>query len=111
MTGSELYYYDVELVRGSPEYFESLKKSQAIAEEKEKLINQVSSFAERTDVDSKQLEEPGLRESGGWWSDLDPAIGSKHRSTVFAWESAIRGPSREQPRCSRCDSRSRRSSS
>jgi chromosome segregation ATPase len=41
MTGSELYYFDVELLRGTPEYFESLKKSQAIAEEKEKLINQV----------------------------------------------------------------------
>ena len=44
MTGTELYYYDVELVRGSPEYFESLKKSQAIAEEKEKLINQVRRY-------------------------------------------------------------------
>jgi len=41
MTGTELYYFDVELVRGSPEYFESLKKSQAIADEKDKLINQV----------------------------------------------------------------------
>jgi len=41
MTGTELYYFDVELLRGTPEYFESLKKNQAIAEEKEKLINQV----------------------------------------------------------------------
>ena len=28
-------------VRGTPEYFESLKKSQAVAEEKEKLLVQV----------------------------------------------------------------------
>ncbi len=41
MTGAELYYFDVELVRGTPEYFETLKKNQAIQEEKEKLINQV----------------------------------------------------------------------
>jgi hypothetical protein len=41
MTGTELYYFDAELLRGTPEYFESLKKNQAIAEEKEKLINQV----------------------------------------------------------------------
>lgn len=41
MTGSELYYFDVELVRGSPEYFESLKKTQAVADEKEKLLMQV----------------------------------------------------------------------
>ena len=41
MTGTELYYYDVELVRGTPEYFEALKKAQAIQEEKEKLLNQV----------------------------------------------------------------------
>jgi len=41
MTGTELYYYDVELVRGTPEYFESLKKSQAVADEKEKLLMQV----------------------------------------------------------------------
>eukprot|EP00960_Hanusia_phi_P054747 762760-Hanusia_phi.AAC.16 len=58
MTGTELYYYDVELVReqvgeecmqldmlrkvrGTPEYFESLKKTQAVAEEKEKLLMQV----------------------------------------------------------------------
>ena len=41
MTGSELYYFDVELLRGSPEYFESLKKSQQAADEKEKLLMQV----------------------------------------------------------------------
>jgi hypothetical protein len=41
MTGTELYYFDVELVRGTPEYFESLKKSQAVADEKEKLLLQV----------------------------------------------------------------------
>jgi chromosome segregation ATPase len=41
MTGTELYYFDVELVRGTPEYFESLKKSQAVADEKEKLLMQV----------------------------------------------------------------------
>mmetsp|Transcript_29099 Transcript_29099/g.59609 ORF Transcript_29099/g.59609 Transcript_29099/m.59609 type:complete len:408 (+) Transcript_29099:210-1433(+) len=41
MTGTELYYYDVELVRGTPEYFESLKKSQVVADEKEKLLLQV----------------------------------------------------------------------
>jgi hypothetical protein len=41
MTGSELYYFDVELVRGTPEYFEALKKSQAVADEKEKLLFQV----------------------------------------------------------------------
>jgi hypothetical protein len=35
-----LYYYDVELVRGTPEYFESLKKSQAIQDEKDKLLMQ-----------------------------------------------------------------------
>jgi len=41
MTGTELYYFDAEILRGSPEYFESLKKTQAIADEKEKLITQV----------------------------------------------------------------------
>lgn len=41
MTGTELYYYDVELVRGTPEYFESLKKSQVVQDEKEKLLLQV----------------------------------------------------------------------
>jgi hypothetical protein len=41
MTGTELYYFDVELVRGTPEYFESLKKNQAIQDEKDKLLNQV----------------------------------------------------------------------
>jgi hypothetical protein len=42
--GTELYYYDVELVRGTPEYFESLKKSQAIQDEKDKLLMQVWLF-------------------------------------------------------------------
>jgi len=41
MTGTELYYYDVELVRGTPEYFQALKKSQAVADEKDKLLVQV----------------------------------------------------------------------
>ena len=47
MTGTELYYYDVELVRGTPEYFEALKKAQAVQEEKEKLINQVATATAR----------------------------------------------------------------
>mmetsp|Transcript_9121 Transcript_9121/g.17709 ORF Transcript_9121/g.17709 Transcript_9121/m.17709 type:complete len:400 (-) Transcript_9121:47-1246(-) len=41
VTGTELYYFDVELVRGSPEYFESLRKSQAVQDEKDKLLHQV----------------------------------------------------------------------
>mmetsp|Transcript_15874 Transcript_15874/g.31713 ORF Transcript_15874/g.31713 Transcript_15874/m.31713 type:complete len:415 (+) Transcript_15874:135-1379(+) len=53
MTGTELYYFDVELVRGSPEYFESLKKSQAIADEKDKLINQVR----QQEVEIQQLKQ------------------------------------------------------
>ena len=40
ITGAELYYYDVELVRGTPRYFDARKKNQAIQEEKAKLINQ-----------------------------------------------------------------------
>ncbi len=40
-TGTELYYYDVELVRGSPEYFESIKKDQGFKEEIEKLRAQL----------------------------------------------------------------------
>eukprot|EP00961_Rhodomonas_salina_P091239 1228319-Rhodomonas_salina.1 len=35
MTGTGLYYYAVELVRGTPEYFQSLKKSQVEQDEKD----------------------------------------------------------------------------
>ncbi|EKX55315.1 hypothetical protein GUITHDRAFT_131545 [Guillardia theta CCMP2712] len=35
MTGNELYYFDAELLRGTPEYFESLKKSQVRQQEAE----------------------------------------------------------------------------
>ena len=63
MTGTELYYFDVELLRGSPEYFESLKKTQAIADEKEKLITQVR----QQEQEIQQLKQTSsvLRTSAG----------------------------------------------
>ena len=61
MTGSELYYFDVELLRGSPEYFETLKKTQAIAVEKEKLITQVR----QQEQEIQHLKQTSLRSSGG----------------------------------------------
>jgi hypothetical protein len=61
MTGTELYYFDVELLRGTPEYFESLKKTQAIADEKEKLITQVR----QQEQEIQHLKQTNLRTSGG----------------------------------------------
>ena len=61
MTGSELYYFDVELLRGSPEYFESLKKTQEIAAEKEKLITQVR----QQEQEIQALKQTSLRSSAG----------------------------------------------
>jgi hypothetical protein len=61
MTGTELYYFDVELLRGTPEYFESLKKKQANADEKEKLITQVR----QQEQEIQHLKQTNLRSSGG----------------------------------------------
>ena len=61
MTGTELYYFDVELVRGSPEYFESLKKSQAVADEKEKLLMQVR----QQEGEIQSLRQKGTGTAGG----------------------------------------------
>ena len=61
MTGTELYYFDVELLRGTPEYFESLKKKQANADEKEKLITQVR----QQEQEIQHLKQTNLRTSGG----------------------------------------------
>jgi len=64
MTGTELYYFDAEILRGSPEYFESLKKTQAIADEKEKLITQVRQ-QEQEIQHLKHTSATSMRSSGG----------------------------------------------
>lgn len=68
MTGTELYYFDVELLRGTPEYFESLKKTQAIADEKEKLITQVR----QQEQEIQHLKQTSLRTSGGAMPAMQP---------------------------------------
>jgi len=69
MTGTELYYFDVELLRGSPEYFESLKKTQAMADEKEKLMTQVR----QQEQEIQHLKQTNLRTSGGALAQPVPA--------------------------------------
>jgi len=69
MTGTELYYFDVELLRGSPEYFESLKKTQAMADEKEKLMTQVR----QQEQEIQHLKQTSLRTSGGPMAQPVPA--------------------------------------
>jgi len=62
VTGTELYYFDVELVRGTPEYFESLKKNQAIQDEKEKLLNQVRQ--QEAEIHQLKVQNTTMRSSG-----------------------------------------------